>query len=394
MAHVQKQQTRYGTRYEVRWRDPDGKHRQKSFRTYKDAKAFKPLHEADTLRGELRDYDAAGRLLRDAAEAWFRTLEVKPKTRKGYRDVLDVHVLPALGHRKLATITPADCREFVQTLKAKRLAPATIRAAYAPLRRILAQAVEDRALKFNPAVGVRLPTDRTENRPSFAAHFLSEQAVAALAETMDTIEPVYGLLVRFAAYTGLRAGELAGLNVGDLDLLRREVRVVRTRSRNRDGWTTSTPKSERSRRTVPLPPWLADDLAAYLTIHPKPAGFDSPLFPGRRRFPTSLIAGPLDWSSPWDRDPFYKNHFKPALSRAGLPTDVRIHDLRHTYASICAAQGIPLYRVSRRMGHSGIAITDQLYTHLFATDDAADMALLGRPSTISVTRSHPSRSRA
>jgi integrase len=101
---------------------------------------------------------------------------------------------------------------------------------------------------------------------------------------------------------------------------------------------------------VPLPSWLAEDLAVFLTLHPRQT--DSPLFPGRRRYPYKPATGPLDWSVPWDRDPFLKNQFRPVLNEAGLPSSVRPHDLRHAFASICAARVIPLSRVSHYLGHS------------------------------------------
>ena len=125
---------------------------------------------------------------------------------------------------------------------------------------------------------------------------------------------------------------------------------------------------------VPLPSWLAADLAVCLTRHPRQT--DSPLFPGRRRYPYNPATGPLDWSVSWDRDPFLKNQFRPALNEAGLPSSVRQHDLRHAFASICAARVIPLSRVPRYLGHSSIAITDALDMPLFATDADADRARL------------------
>lgn len=388
MAHVQRRTTKYGMRYEVRWRDRDGTHRQKSFRTYKDAKAFKPLHEADTLRGEVRDYDAAQVLFREVAESWLACLEVKDRTRHSYRSLLDTHVLPAFGVRTLGSIEPADCREYVARLKASGLSPATIRHAFTPLRRILAQAVEDRALRYNAADGVKLPTARTMNRRAFKPSFFSAGEVAALADEADWSDPVYGLVIRFAAYTGLRAGEIAGLNVADVDLLRREVRVERTRRKVRGGWVEDTPKSERSTRTVPVPVWLSDDLAAYLAQRPLPLGAASPLFPGRTNGgythgvtgDDSLTPGRPDWSEPWERDTFVKHVLKPALARAGLPAVFRFHDLRHTYASLMAEAGKPMWKVSRWMGHSSVHITDVTYTHLFQTRDADEMADIARPT--------------
>ena len=120
-----------------------------------------------------------------------------------------------------------------------------------------------------------------------------------------------------------------------------------------------------------------------LTRHPRQT--DSPLFPGRRRYSYNPATGPLDWSVSWDRDPFLKNQFRPVLNEAGLPSSVRPHNLRHAFASICAARVIPLSRVPRYLGHSRIAITDALYMPLFATDADADMARLPRPEVVATS---------
>jgi Phage integrase, N-terminal SAM-like domain len=116
MAHIQKKTTSSGeTRYEVRWtervRDAEGntvavRHRQKSSRSHKAAKDFKPLHEADSLRGDLLEYDAAALPLRHYAGAWLRSMrgEVKERTLSHYDQALRTHVLPALGDWPVGSI--------------------------------------------------------------------------------------------------------------------------------------------------------------------------------------------------------------------------------------------------------------------------------------------------
>jgi len=194
-------------------------------------------------------------------------------------------------------------------------------------------------------------------------------------------------MIRFMAYSGLRAGEVAGLNVGDVDILRGEVVVRRTRRKvkvteqNPEGWEVHTPKSGKTRR-VPLPVWLRNDLTGYLAQHPRRLDRDAPLWPGRKNGGQERFkggTGSITYAQPWERDAFYKRRFKPALAAAGLPSAVRLHDLRHTYASICASKSIPAYRVAEYLGHSSEAITRMIYTHLFAEDAAADMELLDRP---------------
>jgi hypothetical protein len=93
----------------------------------------------------------------------------------------------------------------------------------------------------------------------------------------------------------------------------------------------------------------------------------------------------LDWTSPLRHMTFYKSVYRPAVLRANrltptaaLSPELKFHSLRHTYASLCVAAGIPPLELSRFMGHSKVATTLGIYTHLFNTDDHADaMAALG-----------------
>ncbi|MFL6239303.1 MAG: tyrosine-type recombinase/integrase [Actinomycetes bacterium] len=312
------------------------------------------------------------------AEEWLASLKnIKPRTNEGYQQILAKHLVPAFGDFALREIRRSHVEDYVRELEALGLAPPTIKQAFMPLRRILARAVADEALATNPAAGIRLPTDHSTGRRKLRPSFLTPQQVEALAKVLDE-HPPYGLLVRFMAYTGLRASELAALRIADISIGR--VNVERTLEKVKGGWREGTPKSDNSTRQVPMPPWLVEDLRDYLAAqHPRGNDLAAPLWPGRHRYPDLLTLGELDWSQPWERDCFNKHAFKPALRCAGLPSTLRLHDLRHTYASICASQGIQPVRISRRLGHNSVSFTLDTYTHLFDSDEDADMALLERP---------------
>ena len=175
---------------------------------------------------------------------------------------------------------------------------------------MLEAAIQAGALLRNPAAGIRVPRSRRREM-----RFLSAVEVERLAEA---VVPPYGLLVRFAAYTGLRAGELVALRVGRLDLLRGTVRVVESASEVGGRLVFGSTKTY-AERTVRLPRFLRDDLAAHLAGRPRdPDGF---VF-------TAARGGPLRHNN------FYQRIFCPALTRAGLPAQVRFHDLRHTCAAL------------------------------------------------------------
>lgn len=295
--------------------------------------------------------------------------KLKPKTLAGYEQAYRLHVLPVFGSRRITSVTSQEIERWVADLTVKGLSPASVRGTFVALNKALRYAQRHDLVAKNPCAGTELPRgDAKEMR------CLTPAQVETLAQELDTYAP-YGLLVRFAAYTGLRAGELAGLQVRDVNLLRKTVRVERTLQRVKGGWTMATPKSDRSTRTVPLRASLVEALSQRLAVHPRRSEPDAPFWPGRVRGGHGPSKSAADFARPFDHQSFYRYYFKPALQRAGLPP-VRFHDLRHSYASIMAAAGVDIYKVSRWMGHANVSTTDAIYTHLFHTDHEADMARL------------------
>ncbi|MFT2706259.1 site-specific integrase [Clavibacter zhangzhiyongii] len=202
--------------------------------------------------------------------------------------------------------------------------------------------------------------------------FLSAPAVKALVSALDDRAPD-GLLVRLTALTGSSAGEIQGLQIRDVNLLRKTLSVRRTRVRTMAGWQVGTPKSEKSVRDVPLRRVLVTALRDYLDEHPHKADPKAWLWPGRHHAGGGEWRGALDWSKPLDFDSFYRNRYKPAaVAVLGLP-GLRFHDLRHTAASLFAGSRMPLARVARLLGHADTATTYRLYLHFFPDDYAADM---------------------
>lgn len=179
----------------------------------------------------------------------------------------------------------------------------------------------------------------------------------------------YDIIVRFMAYTGLRAGEVAGLRVRDVDLAAGHVSVQQTAQHIKGEWVFGRPKSRRSTREVPLlDRGLIAQLRAYKMQHPRSGDPDALFWPGRT--PGSHR---LDYGCVWDLASFRRNYFKPALARAELPA-IRVHDLRHTAASLWLAAGFPPYQVSRWLGHASVVTTDTIYSHLYPTDYAQHVA--------------------
>jgi integrase len=330
------------SRWRARWRDPSGRQRSKSFARKVDAERFLLGVEDAKLRGAYVD-PAAGKVnFGEWAERWYKTTAgLKPSTRHTYRQLLDYQILPTFERATLAGIDTLLVREWLAALVEVELSPSRIRNAHQVLSQVLATAVEANRLARNPAKGVRLP--RVVRREM---HFLTAAQVEQLAAAITVPFP---LLVRFDAYTGLRAGELAALRVGRLDLLRGTCEVVESATEVDNKLVWGVTKSY-ERRMVRLPRFLCEQVGVYLA--------DRPHAPNDLVF-TMLQGGPL-------REPkFAERYFKPAARAAGLPAALRVHDLRHTCASLLIREGASIKAVQHHLGHKSASITLDRYGHLF-----------------------------
>lgn len=402
MAHIQRRETamrrngRPVVRWEVHWdervRTADGaliktrradgalitktRRRQKSFDARADAEAFKTTVDADRLAGVVRDHRAGETELGEVARTWLALMEarvgaprgLKPKTFESYETAVRLRILPALGTTTLDNVSIVRCDEFAARLTAEGLSASSVRTVLGVLRRILGYAVRAGKLTSNPAKEVDLPTARKLGE-DFEPFVLSPDDVERVAAELSA---PYDLCVLFAAYTGLRQGEQAALNVSDVAVTATPtghvgtVTVRRTAEKIKGGWRVTEPKSKRSRRTVPMPGWLASEMAAYLAAHLRRDEPDAPLWPSRAkgghhdrsgRYATGH--GELTYAERWEPTAFCRTIYKPALRAAGLPvatgdgtTGVRWHDLRHFFASVALASDVPVMQVSTWLGHA------------------------------------------
>ena len=345
MASIEKRIRNGHVSFSVRYRDPAGHSRRKVFARKVDAERW--LHENETAKGNNAWVDpAAGRVrLGEWAERWYGTTAARrPTTRRDYRKLLDLEVLPTFAAVPIASIDALMVREWLATLAADGLGPKRAGKARAVLSQVLDAAVEGGKLSRNVVASVKPPkVQRAE------MCFLDAVQVEALAEVID---PRWATLIRFGAYSGLRPSELTALKVGRLDLLRGTVRVVEAATEV-DGRLHWGGVKTHEARTVRLPRSICDGVGEHLT--------DLPHGPEDLVFPAPL-GGPMRWSK-WVR-----RYFKPAARDAGLPGRLRLYDLRHTYASLLIAEGASVKAVQAQLGHATASITLDTYGHLFPSE--------------------------
>jgi integrase len=314
MAHVRRAKS--GRGWEARYRDPLGRERARTFNTKREAEQFLGRQSADIQRGDYLDPRLARTTFEQWAKEWLATtVHLKPKTQASYESILNGRVLPTFGKARIAALEQVDVRRFVAELVQEGDAPGTVRNTFNVLRLVFGTAAGSGAIRVNPCSGVRLPRSvRSEML------FLEPHEILRLA---DAITPAFSTLVTFAAYTGLRAGEIGALRVGRLDLLRGAA-DVRESLADVKGKLVFGPTKTYAHRTVRLPRFLCDELGEHLA--------------GRKVRPTDLVFTGRNGSA-LRHNLFYVRHFKPAVIRAGLPSAFRFHDLRHTCAALLIAQG-------------------------------------------------------
>jgi integrase len=341
---IQRRSTAGGEpRYEVRMRGPDGRERSRTFRTRKAAEGYEREQLSLRDQGGWVDPRASRMTLEEWVREWSGTIvHLRPSTRRIYDDNLRLHVLPTLGSVPLSKLTKTELRRWLAQLAATDLSPASVHQAFRCLRRVLGAAVDGDVLARNPLAGIKPP--KVERRDM---RFLTADETATLAETIDER---YRAFVLVAAYCGLRWGELAGLRRHRVDLMHRSIQVVEALGIGEDGRPTLVPvKTGASHRAVTMPALVAEVLEHHLAHYAAP---------GRTGFVfTAPHGGRLDVNS------FRNRYWLPAVETAGL-APLRVHDLRHTAASLAIAAGADVKVLQSMLGHASAAMTLDRYGHL------------------------------
>ncbi|MEE6273476.1 site-specific integrase [Georgenia sp. MJ206] len=326
------------------------------------AAALRAAGEAEAASRDIgwRSPEAARMTWGAWCEAWWPTRSVEASTLRADVGRRDLHLIPRWGDVPLGAITRHDIRAWAAELRAgdgsRERSAATVQRIVHLLSASLAAAVDAGILTANPATRMRLGGGQGS-----AERYLTRDEFAALHEHLA------GEHARMAALlvaTGMRWGEAAGLHTARIDRERGVVEVAEV-------WSTTGramkpyPKG-RQRRHVPLPSWVELDGATS-----RECGYPHPLGRCRSGLAVTTPAGAiLD-------DSLFRKVFAAAAKAAGVG-HVRVHDLRHTYASWLLQDGVPLAEVGRLLGHQS-PLTTQRYAHLADVPTAAVLAALRRP---------------
>ena len=336
-------------------RDGDGKRRRRTIygRTRKEVAG-----KLQALLGELQTtgtvVDHSKITLGEYMDSWLvqAATRLKPATAESYRQYARAHIVPTLGGIPISKLQPIQLQQLYTSLLSAGKAKRTVQYVHAILRRALNQAVKMGMILRNPATLVEAPRpDRQEMR------------VLTPSEAQKLIESLRGdplmALYYMALATGCRRGELIALRWSDVTWARPAITVNRTAEFVDKKVIWTEPKTTRSRRTIPLPANAVSVLKAHRT----------------RQLQERLLAGEMFADqdlvfSRYDGSPVnpghVTQHFALVVKKAGLP-QVRLHDLRHTHATMLLAAGVHPKIVSERLGHSSVVMTLDTYSHVLPT---------------------------
>ena len=339
-------------RLRVRWRGVDGQRvsAKQTFATKADARRFLATVEADILRRTYRAPKEVDETLAQYGTYWVQSRPgLKDSTRHQYEIDFRLHIKPTLGHHRLDRIEPEAVRRWHAELSRdlrKSLAAtgrdgkATVARSYRVLRAILQTAVDDELLIRNPCRLSGAGDAKSPERPVLTA--------IEIAELAEAVPDRYRAFVILAGFSGLRAGELAALRLGDADLRRGKasVRVSRRFYRVGGRLTVDSPKSEQGARVLPLPAFVAAEMRTHI-----------------KEFRADAERNDLIFVTSGGRDVLdgYSQVLRRALDRIGRE-DVRPHDLRHSAMTSAAEHGATLATLMQMAGHS-TADAAQRYQH-------------------------------
>jgi integrase len=325
------------------------------------AKLTKALSAQET--GPL--FDSRNRTVGEYLEQWLGDSvkdTVRQRTLERHEQIVRLHIVPALGRLQLKALASAHVQSLYRDRLNSGLSPATVQKIHAVLHKALDQAVAWSLVPRNVCEVVKAPRAVSEEIQPLNR----EQAKILLrAARGDRLEAFYVMAIA----TGLRLGELLGLKWEDVDLENGVVRVRRTLTRNRGRLLLGEPKTKRSRRTVRLTQTTMKALEAHRACQKEEEEILGDLYKCQNLVFTTGRGTPVNPSNLRQRS------FAPLLKKAGLPS-IRLHDLRHTCATLLLSKNINPKIVSEMLGHATVAITLDTYSHVLPNmQDGAARAL-------------------
>ena len=340
-----------GSRWRARYVDDRGREHARGFGRKVDAQNWLNQQVSDQVTGAWTDPALSGVSFGTIAERWIATKATRaPKTVAGYRSLLDTVVLPRWRDVPLSEVRFDDLQVWVTGLsvdgsvrfEGKGLSASRVRQAHQLVGGVLKFAVKAKHLPANPADGLELP-----RLPETEQRYLTHEQVHRLAVASGRLRT----LVLVLGYCGLRFGEAAALRVADVDVSKRRILVRRSVTYVRKTGLVEGSTKNHKARTVPVPEFVARLLETEIGDR---AG-------GALVFTSARGGGYLTLGQA-------RYTFGKAVAAVDGCAGVRLHDMRHTCASLAIRSGANVKVVQKLLGHKTATLTLDRYGHLYPDD--------------------------
>jgi integrase len=351
-----------GSRWRARYVDDHGREHEKNFGRRIDAQNWLNKQVSDQVTGTWTDPALSGVTFGAMAERWLSTKATRSaKTVAGYSSLLETVVLPRWKDVPLRDIRFDDLQVWTTGLsvdgsvrfEGKGLSASRVRQAHQLVGAVLKFGVKAKHLTVNPADGIELP-----RLPETEQRYLTHEQLHRVAVASGRLRTLIFVL----GYCGLRFGEAAALQVADVDVTARRIRVRRSVTYVRKTGLVEGPTKNHTARTVPVPAFAARLLETEIADRDR----------GALVFESTRGGGYLTLGQA-------RYAFTKAATVVGGIDGVRVHDLRHTCASLAISAGANVKVVQKLLGHKSAVLTLDKYGHLFPDDlsavaDALDAA--------------------
>lgn len=348
----------------------NGKRKRKRVRAKTKTEVAKLIRDAQRQVAAGMDIGSPRQTMAQFLQHWLDDVvkvKLAAKTHHDYSDAIKRYIAPYIGHLRLNQLTQRHVQELLKKLQKQPkqnrgglLSPRTVEYAIGVLKFGLDRAIQERLIEFNPAALVEVPAGKARSM-----HALTEVEAIRFLEALQghRLEVLFWLLL----LCGLRRGEALALTWADFDATHKQLSINKAMQRIGTALVTGSPKTTSSVRVVPLPEVLAGMLAVLHAMRRQSGMYVS----------QSDLIFLNEAYKPIDPSSLHRT-FKVLLKRAKLPETIRLHDLRHTCATLLLDAGENPTNVSALLGHARTSTTLNIYSHAVPETQARGVEALSK----------------
>lgn len=309
------------------------KHRKRGFDTKKEALEYERQKKLSTSKSMDMKLSAF-------MDVYFedKQNELKERTLRNKRYMMEQHIVPYFGKKKMSEITAAQVIQWQNEMQQKGFSDAYLRMIQNQLTSLFTHATKIYDLQNNPCKKVK-------KMGNFDSRSLDFWTVDEYKKFRETIEPgsQYYLVFEMLFWTGCRIGELLALTPKDIDFAKNQMSITKTYYRNGGKDYITEPKTKQSIRVIEIPEFLKQEIEKYVDSH-----YGMPQ--NERLFPIGQEA--------------VQHKLKRHVEKSGVKR-IRVHDLRHSHVAYLIHLGVEPLLIKERLGHKDIKITLNTYGHLY-----------------------------